>query len=175
MTNGTPSPTFKPSRDICQVDPLSPFIFILMAEDLGRCLKAVISSGKLHGLSLHDSNHPISHSKFVGDAMLMGTPLAQEVRAIKKVLDDFMDASGMSINHFKSQIFFLNTPLVVQFHISFILGFSRSSLWSKYLGVPLLELVASNTPWEDLLSKLSKKLTGWTFHSINIVSCLTLL
>jgi hypothetical protein len=102
--------------------------------------------------------------------MLMGVPSAREARAFKKVLDDFMEASDTSINHLKSHIFFFNTPLSVQFHVSHILGFSRSSLPSKYLGVPLLTSGVRNSSWEDLLSKLSKKLSSWTFLPLNIAS-----
>jgi hypothetical protein len=43
--------------------------------------------------------------------MLMGIPSAREAGAFKRILDDFMDASGTFINHLKYQIFLLNTPL----------------------------------------------------------------
>jgi hypothetical protein len=43
LVNGSPSPTFSPSRGIHQGDPLSPFLFILMAEGLGRMLTNAFS------------------------------------------------------------------------------------------------------------------------------------
>jgi hypothetical protein len=50
----------------------------------------------------------------VDDTKLMGIPSAKEARAFKKILDDFMEASGISINHLKSQIFFFSMPLLNQ-------------------------------------------------------------
>jgi hypothetical protein len=103
--------------------------------------------------------------------MLMGVPIARESQAIKKVLENFMEASGMSINLLKSQIFFFNNPLAIQFPVSRIMGFSRSSLLSKYLGVPLLDSAISNAPWEDLLTKLRKKLSGWPLDLSHFEYC----
>jgi hypothetical protein len=69
----------------------------------------------------------------------------------------------MDINLVKSQIFFFNMPIQVQLHITRLLGFTRSSLPSKYLGIPLIDKPLRNTSWEDLLSKLRKRLSSWTF------------
>jgi hypothetical protein len=74
----------------------------------------------------------------------MGIPSTKEAIVFQIILDDFMEASRTSINHPKSHIFFFNMLFPFQFHISHILGFTRRSLPSKYLGAPLLESVAHN-------------------------------
>jgi hypothetical protein len=102
--------------------PPSPFLFVLMIEGLGRRLKATTTTHKIHGPTLHHRDDPLTHNKFVDDTMLMGVLSMRESRAFKNFLDDFIEASGTSINHLKSQIFFFNTLLSVQFHVSFILG-----------------------------------------------------
>lgn len=73
LMNGIPSATFQPSRGIRQGDPLSPFLFVIMAESLGRSIRSTQQSFRLKGLSFHNS--PIfTHQQFVDDNMLFGHP-----------------------------------------------------------------------------------------------------
>lgn len=91
LLNGSPSSPFKPSRGIRQGDPLSPFIFVLMAEGLSRLLKAAIASNKLKGISIHGLN-PLSHQQFVDDTMLFGHPSSKEASMFKSLLSLYSEA-----------------------------------------------------------------------------------
>jgi hypothetical protein len=155
LINGVPSRPFSPSRGIRQGDPLSPFLFIIMA-----CLHATQENNLLTSLPLQDISPPISHSQFVDGTLLMGSPTAWEGNSLKEILQTFSDASGLECNKDKSQIFFFNTPPSIQRHISDILGFNRSSLPSKYLGIPLIDNALRNSSWENLLSFFSKRLSS---------------
>lgn len=53
--------------------------------------------------------------------------------------------------------------------------FHRSSLSSKYLGIPLIDNSQHNSSWESLIQSLTKCLASWTFRSFNLVGCLVLL
>ena len=139
LVNGAPSVTFQASRGICLGDPLSPFLFILMAEGLGRVLKAKRMDGTLKGLYPHEGMNAQTHQQFVDDTMLMGMALVREDKAIKHTLEALKRASGLEVNKYKSQIFYFNTPPITRRNITRILEFSEGSLPSKYLGTPLLE------------------------------------
>lgn len=78
LVNGLPSRPFKPTRGIRQGDPLSPFLFVIMAEGLGRHIKQALLSNQLKGISIHNSPAS-SHQQFVDDTMLYGYPSAQEL------------------------------------------------------------------------------------------------
>ena len=52
LFNGTPSRLFTPSRGLRQGDLLSPFLFVLMMEGLGRALKTTNAEGRIHGIKL---------------------------------------------------------------------------------------------------------------------------
>jgi hypothetical protein len=175
LVNGVPSKPFSPSRGICQGDPLSPFLFILLAEGLGRYIKASVLEGSLKGLPLHNLQPAPSHSQFVDDTLLLNSPMAQEAQKLNSILADFIEASGMSLNLDKSKLYFFNTPPSVQRHISRLLGIPRSSLPSNYLGIPLSGAAASNISWDNLLLSISNRLSNWTFRPLNIASRLVLL
>ena len=58
LVNETPSLPFHASRGIIHGDPLSPFLFIIAAEGLGRILKNLRNANKLRGISLNDEIEP---------------------------------------------------------------------------------------------------------------------
>eukprot|EP00253_Pinus_taeda_P003782 PITA_03782 len=174
LINGIPSTTFSPSRGIRQGDPLSPFLFVILAEGLGRNIKSTILSQSLRGLAFHHIP-AFSHQQFVHDNMLFGHPSVQEARSFKSILSNFSEASGALINKVKSEIFFFNTPPTTQRAIARILGFTIASLPSKYLGAPLFALALKHSSWICLLEKLEAKLFLWTHRALNMSSRLVLI
>eukprot|EP00253_Pinus_taeda_P026927 PITA_26927 len=174
LINGIPTTTFQASRSIRQGDPLSPFLFIIMAEGLGRCIKNAIQTQELKGITLHQAP-TVSHQQFVDDNMIFGYPSVQEARALNSLLLLFSKASGTLINSVKSQIFFFNTHPTTQRAIARILGFSIASLPSKYLGAPLFAYARKHSSWTSLLEKLEAKLSLWTHRSLNMASRLILI
>jgi hypothetical protein len=98
LVNGFPFLTFSPSRGICQGEPLSPFLFILMVEGLGRDIKQEVVQWNWNGLSLHGKETPATHQQFVDEIFLMATPIVKESLTINQVLHNFSCTSGMCIN-----------------------------------------------------------------------------
>eukprot|EP00253_Pinus_taeda_P009202 PITA_09202 len=134
LVNGTPSKTFTASRGIRQGDPLSPFLFILAAEGLGRFIKKEREANIIKGLKLWGNNLPLTHQQFVDDIMLFGEPTVKEVKHLRRILDLFAEASGLEINRDKSCVFIFNTVDQVKAHLIRLLGFRRGELPTKYLG-----------------------------------------
>jgi hypothetical protein len=111
----------------------------------------------------------------VDDTLLLNSPTVQEATKLNSILSDFSEASGMMLNLDKSKLYFFNTPVPVQRHISRLLGIPRSSLPSNYLGVPLTGAAASSISWDSLILSISSRLRNWTFHPLNLASRLVLL
>ena len=58
LLNRSPSKVFQPSRGIRQGDPLSPFLFILMAEGMSHLVQTQAGNGELRGLKVHEGMDP---------------------------------------------------------------------------------------------------------------------
>ena len=73
LVNGSPLNPFNASKGIRQGDPLSPFLFIIAAERIGKLLKNRRSEKKIRVLSLTTGMDPQTHQQFVDDNMFMET------------------------------------------------------------------------------------------------------
>eukprot|EP00253_Pinus_taeda_P035656 PITA_35656 len=174
LVNGTPSKPFKPTRGIRQGDPLSPFLFVILMEGLSRLITKKKDEGQIRGLQPIRSCPATTHQQFVDDTMLHGTPTVKEAKAYKNILHLFSKASGMEINFSKSTIFFFNTHLAVQAHLSRLLGFRIGSLPSRYLGGPLTLKPWQKVHWEKILASLERRCKHWTNRVLNFTGRLVL-
>eukprot|EP00253_Pinus_taeda_P008507 PITA_08507 len=174
LVNGAPSAPFTPSRGIRQGDPLSPFLFVILMEGLSRTIAKKKAEGSIKGLQPIRSLPATTHQQFVDDTMLHGTPTVKEAVAYRGILDLFSQASSMEINFSKSTIFFFNTHLAVQAHLSQLLGFRIGSLPSKYLGDPLTLKPWQKIHWEKVLTNMKKKCSHWTNIALNLAGRLIL-
>lgn len=113
LLNGAPSKTFTPSRGLRQGDLLSPFLFVLMMEGLGRAIKMANDKGRIQGIRLTLDGEVNTHQQFVDDTMLQGIPTVRKARAIKEILDNFAMAVGTEVSPKKSKVFFFNTNIAI--------------------------------------------------------------
>ena len=94
LVNGTPEGFFEISRGIRQGDPLSPFLFILMAEAFGRAVSFAYQARKISGISVTRNLPNITHQQYADDTILPGKSSIQEALGFKNILQNYMDASG---------------------------------------------------------------------------------
>lgn len=107
LLNGKPGSWIQCRRGLRQGDPLSPYMFILIADALQLILRAS---------SLGELSHPLSTDlrcptlQYADDTLinLRGDP--GQLRRLKDILSSFSDFSGLHINFDKSTFIPMNIP-----------------------------------------------------------------
>lgn len=94
MVNGVPSRPFSARHKLLQGDPLSPFLFIILAEALGRTIKAEALRGSLTGLQVSGGFSNITHLQFLDNTLLFGEASTREARCLKRILSLYESRSS---------------------------------------------------------------------------------
>eukprot|EP00253_Pinus_taeda_P004043 PITA_04043 len=142
MVNGRPTSFFQAQRRLRQGCPLSPFLYILMANSLSKNLAVEMSTD---------------------DSILLGGASTRIAVNFDVVLKSYCRAQGAVINDRKSSIFGWNVSQHNLNNIAQILGFECFAQWDsiKYLGLPLTSRVNNRSLWHGIISKIKDKITSW--------------
>uniref|UniRef100_A0A803QHY3 Reverse transcriptase domain-containing protein n=1 Tax=Cannabis sativa TaxID=3483 RepID=A0A803QHY3_CANSA len=159
------SPPFQPSRGIRQGDPLSPYLFLLVAEILSTVIHLKSLDHQFNGISIYRSTPSISHLLFADDSMLFTHVNNVNNNAIKDILATYNKATGQTVNFAKSSILFSpNTSSNDEQNFLTSLQMSDKPLIDKHLGVPQCLSRSKKSSFLFLLQKASSKLSPWNQH-----------
>lgn len=96
--NGARSDSFAPSRGLRQGDPVSPFLFLFVADGLVALLKKEVGDTHISPLRVCPRAPGVSHLLFADDTLLFFRATEREAPRIKAVLDVYASATGQLIN-----------------------------------------------------------------------------
>ena len=170
LINGRPCIAFKSSRGLRQGCPLSPFLYVIMAETLSLHLEHKRKTKEITGVDIIRGTKGINHSLFADDTLLIGGASSIMARRFKKILDLFLQASGGKLNNNKCMIYTWNVPRNITQRISIIMEIPGQGNWSHlmYLGLPLAKETIKSEIWVKLIEKLRGKLQSWGVHWLNL-------
>ena len=160
--NGMETEVFTPTRGLRQGDPLSPYLFLLVAEGLYNMLHGAESRGELEGVRVCRGAPVISHLFFADDSLILMHADRRNATNLKNVLDTYYAASGQKLSHDKSSIFFsMNTMVEVKEEVCQILNVMTESLNDKYLGLPALVSAERSDCFQHLVDRVRQRVNGW--------------
>ena len=107
LLNGTPCKPFKMGRGLRQGDPLSPFLFVIMAEVLNKMLTNATQLRFFKGLEVGVKEVKISHLQFADDTLIFSEVEEEYLENIKRILLSFQTFSGLTMNYKKSGLIVL--------------------------------------------------------------------
>jgi hypothetical protein len=97
LINGSTSPFFTPERGLKQGFPLSPLLFLLVAEGLNRALTQGNTTGELSGIKI-THNMSLTHLLFVDIVFLFSGGSRRKAETLRDIISLFSKAIGMQIN-----------------------------------------------------------------------------
>eukprot|EP00253_Pinus_taeda_P024025 PITA_24025 len=170
LINGRPSKFFRSSRGLRQSFPLSPFLYIIMAETLSVHLENLHNKREITGICIERGIKEINHSLFVDDTLLIWGASSVMARRFKRVLDAFLQASEGKLNDKKCKIYTWNVPHQIQQSISQILDIPLQRNWSyfSYLGLPLAKEHIKAEVWTKHTEKMRGLLQSWGASWLNL-------
>ncbi|GJW56265.1 RNA-directed DNA polymerase, eukaryota [Tanacetum coccineum] len=174
LVNGSPSSEFKFHKGLKQGDPLSPFLFILVMESLHISFNNILNAGLYKGIRIDDSL-TLSHLFYADDAVFIGKWDKANVITIVNMLKCFYLASGLKINIHKSKIMGIGTTHEEVSSAANIIGCNTFSSPFNYLGVKVGSSSSRSKFWEEVVAKLSSRLSKWKVKTLSIGGRFTLI
>ena len=143
---------FGSSHGVCQGDPLSHFLFVLVMEAFSRMLGAFTSRGLISGFTMGSSElnrFNVSHLLFTDDTLVFCGANASQIRHFRPLLVCFEVVACLKVNLCKSTL----VPVGLQGEVdqlAGVLGCGTSDLLLKYLGLLLRASFKLKAMWSNL-------------------------
>ena len=166
--NGEPLNYFQPTRGIRQGDPLSPYLFILVANFLSMLMKKVVQDGTIKGIKLNRNCPVLSHLLFADDSIFFQDEMVQECQNLAGIIHQYCYASGQVVNLNKSGIFFSkDSPNELRRNMSRELRVPEIDKTGKYLGIPSDWGITKKQMFAWILARVNMKLERWKENTIS--------
>ncbi|XP_019191056.1 PREDICTED: uncharacterized protein LOC109185569 [Ipomoea nil] len=162
LVNGSRSDQIIPTRGLRQGDPLSPYLFIICAEELSLLLQQAQAKGEIHGCRVARGAPSITHLFFADDSLLFFKANAQEAGVIKCCLSEYEKMSGQVVNYHKSSICYSkNTRDETREEVANILGVVQTQNFGKYLGLPSFVGRNRKAAFSYIEDKIRQRISSW--------------
>lgn len=165
LVNGSPTREFSFHKGLRQGDPLSLLLFNLVGEVFHTLMKRAKLVGLVEGISINEHFLNFSYLQFADGTIIFLKPSVGNILNLKKVLQCFQLASGLTINCSKSLLYTWEE--------------SESQTWANLLGckvgtlpIKYLEANIGCSPRKliyrkPLLEKFDSKIASWKCSSLN--------
>ena len=160
--NGKQCGQIAPTCNLCQGDPLSPYLFLLYAEGLSAMIKKAMEMGKMEGISICRGGPRISHLFFADNSIVFYKASTEECDALQRILCVYKNTTGQQLNRSKTSFFFSpNTSKMTKNEIKNRFGAQVIKQHEKYLWLPSLIGQNKKKSFREIKDRLAGKLAGW--------------
>ncbi|GKV05111.1 hypothetical protein SLEP1_g17152 [Rubroshorea leprosula] len=160
---------------ISEWDPLSPFLFLIVAEALNGLTTEVVSKGFLQGVKIGEGELQVSHLQFADDTIFMGEAAEKNIWTVKCIMRAFELVSSLKVNYKKSSLIGVNTNEEWINRMAWMLNCKMDSLPYKYLGMPMGANPRRVDTWKPLIETFRRKLSVWKGRFLSLGGRITLI
>ena len=162
LVNGCPGPWISGRRGLRQGDPMSPYLFLLVADVLQTLIR---KSNTVHNPLDHSSPCPVL--QYADDTLILLRGDLDEVKQLKHLLDQFSEATGLRINYHKSTAVPMHMTDELIPDCMAALGCRREGFPQTYLGLPLSCEKLRLQAFDPYIAKADRYLAGWQATLLN--------
>nr|KYP65907.1 Putative ribonuclease H protein At1g65750 family [Cajanus cajan] len=166
---------FGPKKGLRQGDPLSPFLFIVVAEGLTGMMREAVSQNSFGGVKVGSQQVPVSIIQYADDTMFIGEANLQNVMTIKSMMRCFEMVSGLKVNFCKSNFGALGIESGLVESYAHLLNCKILSFPFTYLGIPIGANPRKKDTWRPIVIKIQKKLSSWKCKVLSMAGRVCLL
>ncbi|GJU84710.1 RNA-directed DNA polymerase, eukaryota [Tanacetum coccineum] len=167
LVNDSPTSEFQFHKGLKKGDPLSHFLFILIMESLHVSFENVLTTGLYKGIRLDDSLS-LSHLFYADDVVFVGKWDKLKFSTIVNVLKWFFMASGLKINIHKSKLMGIGIPQDVVASTANSIGCAILTSPFNYLRVKVGGNMSRLISWDEVIAKISSRLSKWKLKTLSI-------
>ncbi|XP_021728380.1 uncharacterized protein LOC110695460 [Chenopodium quinoa] len=160
LINGFLAPPFEAKKGLRHGDPMSPFLFSIGMEYLSRCLYELRLTPDFNFTPRCDKLS-LTHMMFVDDLLMFSRVDSVSVKLLFQAFSKFFEASALSTNLDKSEVYFGGVPIEVHTELRELLGVSQGSTPFSYLGVPFSSKKLTIAQCRPLVEKVTARIQGW--------------
>jgi hypothetical protein len=154
--------SFVPSCGLHQSDPLSPYLFLFVADGFSRLIQEQVRLRSLNELHICRQAPGISHLLFADDTLLFIKASEEQARKVKEVLKTYEKSIGQLVNPSKcSMLFGKNCSYQEKERVLQILQVPNTAVREKYLGLPMLEGRMNDGKFKSTKEKLVNWCSNW--------------
>jgi hypothetical protein len=164
LLNGEPGPPIWHRRGLRQGDPLSPQLFVLAVDTLGRLIQHAM---ELVLQRLHPRRPVPEISLYADDVVHFCHPTDNDLASIRAILQLFGRSSGLMVNYSKSSATLLHCETDEAARITATLGCQIAELPLAYLGIPLTIRRPTSAQLQPLVQKAAGMLPTWKSRLMN--------
>jgi len=165
LVNSSPTGFFSSSRGLRQGDSVSPLLFVVVMEALGRMISTLASGGFLSCFCV-GTWIGISHILFADDTLIFYGANSNHLSNLRCLVLFFKAVWGLKMNLAKLESVG-NVDIVTE--LAGILGCGVDSLFLKYLGLSLGGSHNAKHVWDSVIAKIEHQLASWKRLYLRVV------